>query len=43
MLYMVDGQQYTFKKLSDMLTQIGFKNPKEMKTVQYWSIVWAEK
>lgn len=43
MLWMVDGQQYNFKKLSEMLLKIGFKEPHELKTVQYWSLVWATK
>jgi len=43
MLFMCDGQQYSFAKLSEMLQKVGFKDPQQVKTVQYWSMTYAKK
>eukprot|EP01129_Flabellula_baltica_P010737 TRINITY_DN4570_c0_g1_i2.p2 TRINITY_DN4570_c0_g1~~TRINITY_DN4570_c0_g1_i2.p2 ORF type:complete len:198 (-),score=51.89 TRINITY_DN4570_c0_g1_i2:2-595(-) len=43
MLAWCDGQQYTFKKLEEILLSVGFKNVRYAHTAGYFGAVWAEK
>ncbi|KAI8918628.1 S-adenosyl-L-methionine-dependent methyltransferase [Powellomyces hirtus] len=43
MLLWTEGQQYTAKKLMNMLLAAGFTNPESINTVDYWSITLAVK
>jgi len=43
MLFWTEGQQFTFAKLAQMMTSVGFKDPKKIDTVGYWSVVYATK
>jgi len=43
MLFWTEGQQFTHKKLKEMMLQVGFHDPQKVDTVGYWSFVWATK